>query len=543
MPEPELDPTPLSRIELLRLAHSLGVSDADVMTRAELRVAIEHAKAPAPTPIEQPTTWVSVARRLLASVIERGLNLPDAAALIRGDAKLTTPPKAPPPVATVTLARIYAAQGHIDRAIGTLDEVLESDPDHELARDLRAQLELRRQEILARDADAAPSVRLEEELTPIMPEVALREAAERGATTSVESTDATTTEPAPAPESQPRETMDTTSAPAPSNASEPLGSAHVEPEPAAAEPARALLAALSRAAAPPEVAPSSDPPGELVAPAFAVAERAEAGTSGTLEEAQAIAESPTHDAETPPAPSAAAPEGPETLAAVEPPAPTSSEASPASARLSPSETAATPDDAAAIAAGDATESGQAPPSEALSGEPGLHAPAANGIENGVALAASRAIEPAPASDAELAQRAPAPVVTEVLPEGPGLVLIEAEQHQYLYWELGSGAAPCWLHIVSHAPAGDGHTERRERRFPVQQRRGALRIEGVPGDAIVRAKLSRDPDGKPVAVAGAVRSHDSTFQIRFRPHPRAPLEAIARRAQPVLARATPVYWDC
>jgi hypothetical protein len=38
------------------------------------------------------------------------------------------------------LARIYAAQGHLERGIATLDEVLESDPDHDLARELRAQL-------------------------------------------------------------------------------------------------------------------------------------------------------------------------------------------------------------------------------------------------------------------------------------------------------------------------------------------------------------------------------------------------------------------
>src|SRR6187401_89843 len=158
---PELDPNSkplLSRVELLRLAQGLGVVDADVMTRAELRSAIDKAQRPERGPLDQhPVTWVSVARRLLASVIERGLNLPDAAALIRGDTKLSTPPKAPPPVATVTLARIYAAQGHLERALGTLDEVLLSAPAHELARDLRAQLELRRQELVARDADAAQS--------------------------------------------------------------------------------------------------------------------------------------------------------------------------------------------------------------------------------------------------------------------------------------------------------------------------------------------------------------------------------------------------
>src|SRR5687767_6510270 len=153
MSDPESEP-PLSRIELLRLAQSLGVSDADVMTRAELRVAIDSAQRPEPESSETyPVTWVSVARRLLARVVERGLNLPDAAALIRGDTKLSTPPKAPPPVATVTLARIYAAQGHLDRAIGTIDEVLASDPDHHPALQLRTQLQARLEE-QRRQADA-----------------------------------------------------------------------------------------------------------------------------------------------------------------------------------------------------------------------------------------------------------------------------------------------------------------------------------------------------------------------------------------------------
>ena len=153
MLENNLDPAQLSRIELLQLAQTLHVSDADVMTRAELRAAIEKARKPQPRPPAQPVTWVSVARRLLASIVEQGLNLPDAAALIRGDTKLSTPPRAPPPVATVTLARIYAAQGHLARAIGTLDEVLASDPDHDLARELRGQLSVR----LAEEAERGVS--------------------------------------------------------------------------------------------------------------------------------------------------------------------------------------------------------------------------------------------------------------------------------------------------------------------------------------------------------------------------------------------------
>ncbi|HEU4580943.1 MAG TPA: hypothetical protein VFS67_21940, partial [Polyangiaceae bacterium] len=116
----DVNPQTLSRLELLKLAQTLNVSDADVMTRAELRAAIERARKPEPRVPPQPATWLGVARRLLASVVERGLHLPDAAAVIRGDAPLRPMPSGPPPVATVTLARIYAAQGHLERGIATL---------------------------------------------------------------------------------------------------------------------------------------------------------------------------------------------------------------------------------------------------------------------------------------------------------------------------------------------------------------------------------------------------------------------------------------
>ncbi|HEY4102950.1 MAG TPA: tetratricopeptide repeat protein, partial [Polyangiaceae bacterium] len=71
---------------------------------------------------------------------EAGLNLPDAAALIRGEGARDGDWKGPPPVATVTLAEIYAAQGHLERALKMLDEVLAKEPDHDPARALRDRL-------------------------------------------------------------------------------------------------------------------------------------------------------------------------------------------------------------------------------------------------------------------------------------------------------------------------------------------------------------------------------------------------------------------
>ena len=57
------------------------------------------------------------ARDLLASVVERGLNLPDAAERIRSVGGVApSRPGAPAALPTVTLAEIYAAQGHRDRA-------------------------------------------------------------------------------------------------------------------------------------------------------------------------------------------------------------------------------------------------------------------------------------------------------------------------------------------------------------------------------------------------------------------------------------------
>src|ERR1043166_9024703 len=99
----DVNPKTLSRLELLKLAQTLHVSDADVMTRAELRAAIERARRPEPRPAPQPVTWLGVARRLLASIVEQGLHLPDAAAVIRGNSSVRPFPSGPPPVATVTL--------------------------------------------------------------------------------------------------------------------------------------------------------------------------------------------------------------------------------------------------------------------------------------------------------------------------------------------------------------------------------------------------------------------------------------------------------
>jgi hypothetical protein len=109
------------------------------MTRVELGDEIVRRTQSDPSSQRSARGWLGIARDLVASVVESGLNLPDAAAVIRGDrTELET--KVPAPVATVTLAEIYATQGHVDRALSMLDEVLAREPEHPAAAALRERL-------------------------------------------------------------------------------------------------------------------------------------------------------------------------------------------------------------------------------------------------------------------------------------------------------------------------------------------------------------------------------------------------------------------
>jgi hypothetical protein len=125
-----------SRSDLIARAEALGVEKADVLTRAELIDEIVKRSVADPLERRLARGLLGVARDLVARVVERGLHLPDAAALIRGLQQVTLTPVTPP-IATVTLAEIYAGQGHRGRALAVLDEVLEKEPDHSAARVLR----------------------------------------------------------------------------------------------------------------------------------------------------------------------------------------------------------------------------------------------------------------------------------------------------------------------------------------------------------------------------------------------------------------------
>jgi hypothetical protein len=139
--DPALDQ--LSRDELILRARALGARRPEVMTRLELRDEIVRLGEADPAVRRRTRGWLGVARDLVASVVDSGLNLPGAAAAIRGEAKPEHEWQGPPPVATLTLAEIYVAQGHTDRALAVLAEVLSNEPDHAAALALRDRLERR----------------------------------------------------------------------------------------------------------------------------------------------------------------------------------------------------------------------------------------------------------------------------------------------------------------------------------------------------------------------------------------------------------------
>src|SRR5215831_9968099 len=126
-----------SRSELIARAELLGVEKATLLTRAELCDEIVRRTVSDPVERRIARGLLGLARDLVARVVERGLHLPEAAAKIRAITVHAPAPSAKPPIATVTLAEIYAAQGHRVKALRVLEEVLAKEPDHAAARQLR----------------------------------------------------------------------------------------------------------------------------------------------------------------------------------------------------------------------------------------------------------------------------------------------------------------------------------------------------------------------------------------------------------------------
>lgn len=262
----------LSRPALLDQARRLGVERPERMTRVELRDEIIRRQA-SDGDLDARGLF-GVARSMLASVVEAGLKMPDAARAIRGEASVDFPVVTRSPVATVTLAEIYAAQGHPGRARSMLKDVLKEEPDHEEA--------LRVLEALARgETRSEPTSALAPPVVPKEPEpLADTEAAEHRALIGdpryVETT-GETLESGPLPAVAPVAPIETRVESAPA---EP---APAEPAPAEATPAEPTPAEPTPAE--PRV-PAVAPPEQLVPPE-AEAEPAEpalfvTGPSGAL---------------------------------------------------------------------------------------------------------------------------------------------------------------------------------------------------------------------------------------------------------------------
>ncbi|HVU05821.1 MAG TPA: hypothetical protein VHE30_28930 [Polyangiaceae bacterium] len=155
----------LAREDLVVEARRWGARRPEVMTRVELVDEIVRLSTPNPAQRKQARGFFGVARDLVASLVEQGLNLPDAAALIRGDVRYEPLRGPQPPVATVTLAEIYGAQGHYQKALTILDEVLEKEPEHAIARRLREKIARERTERRG-DAPKIPAEPVEEPAPP-----------------------------------------------------------------------------------------------------------------------------------------------------------------------------------------------------------------------------------------------------------------------------------------------------------------------------------------------------------------------------------------
>ena len=132
----------LDRDTLIARAEAAGVARARILTRPELVDELLLRSSADPVAKRQSRGWFGLARDLLARAVERGLNLPDAAERIRalGGHTALARRSAPSALPTLTLAEIYASQGHRERAIETLEGVLSREPDHAAARALLGQL-------------------------------------------------------------------------------------------------------------------------------------------------------------------------------------------------------------------------------------------------------------------------------------------------------------------------------------------------------------------------------------------------------------------
>jgi hypothetical protein len=135
----------LDRESLVQRAQAAGLKRARVLTRPELiDELVRRDPQIESSQLKRTRGFFGLARDLLSRVVERGLHLPDAAERFRqvlSEPGPEVPRPEPQAIPTVTLAEIYAAQGHQQRAIDTLLRVLEQEPDHVAARALLEKLQ------------------------------------------------------------------------------------------------------------------------------------------------------------------------------------------------------------------------------------------------------------------------------------------------------------------------------------------------------------------------------------------------------------------
>jgi hypothetical protein len=257
----------LSRDELLAQAVVVGVLNVETKSRADLvdaiaeRLGLGVVEVPAaePTPAARPRGLLGRARALIARVIEKGLHMPSTTSTREAGAN-TKEPTARAALPTVTLAKIYVAQGHPARAVEVLRQVLVRNPADAEATLL---LESLRPAPAASPQPSEPVVAAEAE-----PGVAAAAAVEPEpeVAAAVESAVASEPEVAAAVESAVAAEPEVAAAVEPAVAAEPEVAAAVEPV-VAAEPE--VAAAVEPAAEPvvaaePEVAAAVEPAAEPV---------------------------------------------------------------------------------------------------------------------------------------------------------------------------------------------------------------------------------------------------------------------------------------
>ncbi len=131
----------LSKKDLVTRAETLAIDGAAKFTKVELVDEIRRAQG------ERERGFVGRARQLLEGVVSSGL-----ARALRGEAAPpprheATPPRPPSdvtPVASLTLAQIYLAQGYVVRAKNMTKKLIEENPDDAEARALLRAIEERR---------------------------------------------------------------------------------------------------------------------------------------------------------------------------------------------------------------------------------------------------------------------------------------------------------------------------------------------------------------------------------------------------------------